>query len=108
MAFDANIANILIVALTNLNMTLIAGSRERKIVNYLTFSKRGDEDIDDFIIELKKVFAVNKVFNNRKHLIIASYLKRIAVNFYDELAEITGWNVTGQATNTQLKLILET
>jgi len=40
--------------LTNLNATLVGGSRENKSVNYPTFSRRGDEDIDDFILELIK------------------------------------------------------
>jgi len=47
------------LALTNLNTTLAGGGRENKSVNYPTFSGRGDEDIDDFMSELAKAFAVN-------------------------------------------------
>src|SRR6266542_1325453 len=104
MAFDANAANTLIVALTNLNMTLIVGEGERKIVNYLTFSRRGEEDIDDFIAKLEKAFAINRVSNNRKYTVAASCLKGIAANFYNRLVGIIGWNVVKQAANTQLKL----
>ncbi len=64
MIFDANIANVLTLALTNLNTTLAVGEEERKTVNYSTFSKRGEEDINDFILELEKTFAVNRVLIN--------------------------------------------
>ena len=59
MTFDANAAQALTLALTNLNATLARGSRENKSVNYSTFSKRGDEDIDNFISKIAKAFAVN-------------------------------------------------
>ena len=95
------------LALTNLNMTLAGGGRENKSVNYPTFSGRGDEDIDDFMLELAKAFIVNRVSDNRKYIVAASCLKGIAANFYDGLAGITGWNVAGQLANTQLKLTLE-
>ncbi len=49
MVFDANTTNTLIVALINLNMILAAGCGKKKTVNYLIFSGRGEEDIDDFI-----------------------------------------------------------
>ena len=90
-----------------MNTTLAREGRENKSVSYPTFSERGEEDIDDFISELAKAFTVNRVPDNRKHIVVASYLKRIAVNFYDGLAGITGWNVAGQLANTQLKLTLE-
>ncbi len=108
MAFDANAANALTVALTNLNTTLVAKGGERKAVNYLSFSERGDEDINDFITELEKAFAVNRVVDERKHLIASSCLKGIAANFYDGLAGITNWNTVGQAANTQLRPALIT
>ena len=59
MTFDANAAQVLTLALTNLNMTLAGDGRENKSVNYSTFSERGDEDIDDFMSELAKAFAIN-------------------------------------------------
>jgi len=95
------------LTLTNLNVILAEGGRENKSVNYLTFSKREDEDIDDFMSELTKAFAINRVSDNRKYIVAASCLKGIAANFYDGLAGITGWNVAGQLANTQLKLTLE-
>ncbi len=107
MAFDANAAQALTLALTNLNMTLAGGGRENKSVSYPTFSERGEEDIDDFISELAKAFTVNRVPDNRKHIVVASCLKGTAANFYNGLASITGWNVAGQAVATQLKLTLE-
>ncbi len=100
MAFDANVAQALTLALTNLNAMLAGGGRENKSVNYPTFSKRGDEDINDFISELAKVFAVNRVSNNRKYIVAASCLKETAANFYDRLAGITEWNVAEQLANT--------
>ncbi len=72
---------------------ILVRERESKIVNYPIFSKRGDDNIDNFIVELEKAFVVNKISNNRKHVIMTSYLKKIAANFYDKLAEIMGWNV---------------
>ncbi len=107
MTFDANVAQTLTLALTNLNATLVGGGRKNKLVNYLTFSGREDEDIDDFMSELAKAFAVNQVPDNRKHIVAASCLKGTAANFYDGLASITEWNVAGQVANTQLKLTLE-
>ncbi len=86
---------------------LAGGGRESKSVNYLTFSGRGDEDIDDFMSELAKAFAINRVPDNRKHIVAASCLKGTAANFYDGLAGIIGWNLVGQLANTQLKLTLE-
>src|SRR6266540_5895168 len=96
MTFDANAAQALMLALTNLNMTLAGGGRENKSVNYPTFNERGNKDIDDFMSELAKAFAVNRVPDNRKHIVVASCLKEIAVNFYDRLAGIIGWNVAEQ------------
>ena len=107
MAFDANAAQALTLALTNLNVTLAGGGRENKSVNYPTFSGRDDEDIDDFVSEITKAFAVNRVPDNRKHIVAASCLKGTAANFYDGLAGITGWNGVGQLANTQLKPTLE-
>ena len=78
-----------------MNVTLAGGGRENKSVNYSTFSERGDEDIDDFMSELAKAFAVNQVPDNRKHIVAASCLKGTAANFYDRLAGITGWNIAG-------------
>jgi len=71
-----------------LNATLAARKRENKTVNYLTFSERGNEDINNFIIELEKMFTINRMSNNRKYLVIVSCLKETAENFYDELAKI--------------------
>ena len=88
-AFDANIAQALTLALTNLNATFAREDRENKAVNYFTFSGKGDEDINDFITELEKAFIVNRVGDGRKHLIAISCLKEIAANFYDGLAGIT-------------------
>ena len=90
MAFDANAAQALTLALTNLNTTLAGEGRENKSVNYPTFSGRGDEDIDDFMSEITKAFAVNRVPDTRKHIVAASCLKGTAANFYDSLAGITG------------------
>jgi len=90
-----------------LNTTLTEGGRENKSVNYPTFSERGDEDIDNFMSELTKAFVVNRVSDNRKHIVAASCLKGTAANFYDRLVSITGWNVAGQAAATQLKLMLK-
>ncbi len=95
------------LALTNLNTTLAGRGRENKSVNYPTFSERGDEDIDDFMLELAKAFVINRVSDNRKHIVAASCLKETTVNFYDGLVSITGWNVARQLANTQLKLTLE-
>jgi len=75
MVFDTNTANIYIVALTNLNMILVAESEKKKIVNYLTFSKRNEKDINNFIVELEKAFVINRVFDNKKHMVAASCLK---------------------------------
>ena len=107
MAFDANAAQALTLVLTNLNTTLAGGGRESKSVNYPTFSGRGDEDIDDFMSELTKAFAVNRVSDNRKHIVAASCLKETVANFYDSLAGITGQNTVGQLAATQLKLTLK-
>ena len=76
------------LALTNLNTTLAGRGRENKSVNYPTFSEKDDEDIDDFISELAKAFAINQVPDNRKHIVAASCLKGIVANFYDGLADI--------------------
>ena len=100
MAFDANAAQALTLALTNLNTTLAGGGRENKSVNYPTFSGRGEEDIDDFMSELTKAFTVNRVPDNRKYIVTASCLKGTAANFYDGLANITEWNVVRQLANT--------
>jgi len=48
------LSTVLTLALTNLNAILAGGSRENKIVNYLTFSKRGNENINNFIIDIEK------------------------------------------------------
>ncbi len=90
-----------------MNATLAGGGRENKSVNYPTFSGRGDEDINNFMSEIAKAFAVNWVPDNRKHIVAASCLKGTAANFYDGLAGITEWNVAGQLANIQLKLTLE-
>ncbi len=90
MVFDTNATQALTLALTNLNATLAGGGRENKSVNYPTFSGRGDEDIDDFMSEIAKAFAVNRVPDNRKHIVAASCLKGTAANFYDSLAGIMG------------------
>ena len=95
MIFDANSANTLMLALTNLNMTLTAGRGERKVVNYLSFNGRDDENINNFITELEKTFTVNRVTDKRKHLVAISCLKGTAANFYDGLAKITNWNTAG-------------
>jgi len=58
-AFDANAVQEFTLSLINLNVTLARGGRENKSVSYSTFSGRGDEDIDDFMSELAKAFAVN-------------------------------------------------
>src|SRR6266542_1293232 len=108
MVFNTNAANALIVALTNLNIILAAGGGERKMINYPTFSERSEEDIDNFISELEKIFEVNRVFNNRKYIVAASCLKEIAANFYNELVRIIRWNTAGQTANTQLRLMLKT
>ncbi len=79
---------------------LAGGGRENKSVNYPTFSGRGDEDIDDFMSELAKAFAVNQVPDNRKHIVAASCFKGTAANFYDSLAGIMGWNLVGQVAAT--------
>src|SRR6266540_7416291 len=107
MTFDVNAAQILTLALTNLNTTLAGGGRENKSVNYPTFSGRGDKDIDNFMSELAKAFTVNRISDNRKYIVAASCLKGMVMNFYDDLADITGWNIVGQLANTQLKLTLE-
>ena len=86
---------------------LVAEGRENKSVNYLTFSERGNKDIDDFMSELAKAFTVNQVPDNRKHIVAASCLKETVANFYDGLVGIIGQNVAGQAATTQLKLTLE-
>ncbi len=88
MAFDANAAQALTLALTNLNATFVGGDRENKSVNYPTFSGRGDEDVDNFMLELFKAFVVNRIPDNRKHIVAASCLKEIAANFYDGLVSI--------------------
>ncbi len=90
MTFDVNVAQALTLALTNLNVTFAGRGKENKSVNYPTFSRRGEEDINDFMSELTKAFAVNQVPDNRKHIMVASCLKGTAVNFYDRLASITG------------------
>ncbi len=95
MTFNTNATNALTLALTNLNITLMAEGGERKSVNYSTFNEREDEDINDFITNLEKAFTINRVSNARKHLVTISCLKGIAANFYDRLAEITNWNTVG-------------
>ena len=72
-----------------MNATLVGGGKENKSVNYLTFSGQGDEDIDNFITELKKAFAVNQVSDNRKYIITISCFKEMVANFYNRLAGIT-------------------
>ncbi len=67
MIFDTNIANTLTLTLTNLNITLASRIKENKTVNYLTFNKREDENINDFITKLEKTFTVNRIANNRKY-----------------------------------------
>ncbi len=87
-AFDANIANTLTLVLTNLNAILVE-DRESKTVNYSTFSERGEKDIDDFITKLEKAFIVNKVFDNKKYIVIASCLKGMVANLYNRLVGLT-------------------
>jgi len=70
-----------------LNVALIKG-KENKTVNYPTFSERGNKDINDFITELEKAFVINRVANERKHVIAISCLKKTAVNFYNGLVKI--------------------
>ena len=79
--------------MTNLNATLVGGDRENKTVNYLTFSERDNENINDFITDLEKVFAINRIVNNRKHLIIINCLKEIVANFFNKLVGIINWNI---------------
>ncbi len=80
---------------------MLAGKgRENKFVNYPTFSRRSDEDINDFMSELAKTFTVNRVPDNRKYIVAASCLKGTAANFYDRLVSIIRWNVIGQLANT--------
>ncbi len=74
--------------MTALNAILADRRRENKIVNYPTFNEKSDKDINDFIIKLKKVFTVNRVFDNRKHLVAVSCLKEMTTNFYNRLAGI--------------------
>ena len=64
MIFDTNATNTFTLILTNLNMTLIEGIKENKIINYSTFSERRNKDIDNFINDLKKIFIINKIVNN--------------------------------------------
>ncbi len=90
MIFDMNVAQILTLVLTNLNVTLTEKDRENKSVNYPTFNGKDDEDIDDFMSELTKAFAVNQMPDNRKYIVAASCLKGMATNFYDGLGDITG------------------
>ncbi len=59
MAFDTNAAQALTLALTNLNVTLVGRGKENKSINYPIFSRKGDEDINDFMSELTKTFTVN-------------------------------------------------
>ncbi len=96
MIFDINITNILTLALTNLNATFARKVRENKIINYLIFNKKKDKNVNDFIVELKKAFTVNRIVNNRKYVITISCLKSIAANFYNGLNKITNWNTIGQ------------
>ena len=98
--FFGTLAQALTLALTNLNVTLAEGGRENKSVNYPTFSGRGDENIDNFMLKLVKAFVVNRVSDNRKHIIVVSCLKGTVANFYNRLAGITEWNVAGQLANT--------
>ena len=72
-----------------MNITLVAREKEKKSVNYLIFSEKEDKDIHDFITELEKTFAVNRIVDAKKHLVAISYLKETATNFYDRLVGIT-------------------
>ena len=81
--FNTNTAQTFILVLTNLNTILVEEDRENKLVNYPTYSKRSDEDIDDFIIEQKKL-------DNKKYIVVVNYLKGTAANFYNGLVGITG------------------
>ncbi len=49
---DNNLANLLINVLKEI-------IRKMKTISYLTFSKKGDKDINDFITEIEKVFTIN-------------------------------------------------
>ncbi len=51
-------------------------AKENRIVNYLIFNKRRNKDINNFITKLKKAFTINRVANNRKHVVAISYLKK--------------------------------
>jgi len=57
--FNTNAAQAFTLALTNLNAMLAGEGRENKSVNYPTFSRRDDKDINDFMSELTKAFTVN-------------------------------------------------
>ncbi len=62
MTFDTNVTNTLTLALINLNAILIrAECWKSKTINYSTYYRRGDENIDDFIKDLEKAFAVNNI-----------------------------------------------
>ncbi len=100
MIFDTNTAQALTLVLINLNTTLARGGWKNKSVNCPTFSEKDNEDINNFFLELKKAFIINQVPDNKKYIVTASCLKRIAANFYDRLVGIIGWNVAGQAVNT--------
>jgi len=89
MVFDANVANTFIFILINLNTILAEGIiKENKTVSYLTFSRKSNKDINNFISNLKKVFIINNMLNNKKYIIIISYLKKIVINFYDRINKI--------------------
>ncbi len=84
MIFDANATNILIFTFINLNMMLTGRIiRKNKSISYPIFSEKDDKDVNDFISDLKKVFTVNNMLNNRKYIVTINCLKKITANFYD-------------------------
>ena len=89
MAFDINITNMLILILTNLNTTLVEKDQKNKILSYSTFSKRENENVNDFVNDLKKTFLMNRILNRRKHIVAISCLKDIIANYYNSLNGIT-------------------
>ncbi len=91
-AFDANVTNIFILALINFNAILIREDKENRIISYLIFSEREGENIDDFINNLKKAFAINRVANGRKHIVTISCLKSTTTSYCNKFNKITNWN----------------
>ena len=59
-----------------------------KTISYFIFNKKGNKNINDFIINIKKIFAINKIIDIKKYLVAINYLKKTITNFYNDLAEI--------------------